>query len=117
MTAGQQDPTLTRVLTMNRGSTTLKAALYDVEERERLVLSISVDRIDDSGGHITIADGRGSGLFDQKFDGRDANAGLGVIIEWLGGHGHLSQLAAAGHRLVHGGSQYTEPERITPAFL
>jgi acetate kinase len=102
---------------MNRGSTTLKAALYDVEERARLVLSISVDRIDDSDGHITIADGRGGGLFDQQFNGRDANAGLGVIIEWLGEHGHLSQLAAAGHRLVHGGLQYTEPQRITPAFL
>ena len=117
MSAGQQDPTLTRVLTMNRGSTTLKGALYDVQERERLVLSIGVDRIDDSGGHITIADWRGSRVLDQHFDGRDANAGLGVIIEWLGTHGHLSQLAAAGHRLVHGGPQYTEPQRITQAFL
>jgi acetate kinase len=117
MSVGRQGPTQTRILTMNRGSTTLKAALYEVQERERLVLTISVDRIDHSGGHITIADTRGSAVFDQQFDGRDANAGLGVIIEWLEAHGHLSRLAAAGHRLVHGGSQYCEPERITPAFL
>jgi acetate kinase len=83
MNVGQQGRTLTRILTMNRGSTTLKAALYDVEERARLVLSISVDRIDDSDGHITIADS-GGGLFDQQFDGRDANSGLGVIIKLLG---------------------------------
>ena len=39
------------------------------------------------------------------------------MFAWLDEHGFLSQIGAAGHRLVHGGSQYAEPERITPKFL
>ena len=39
------------------------------------------------------------------------------MFAWLDEHGFFSQLGAAGHRLVHGGSQYAQPRRITPQFL
>jgi acetate kinase len=42
---------------------------------------------------------------------------LEAMFAWLGEHEYLSQLAAAGHRLVHGGPRYREPQRITPEFL
>ena len=113
MNVGRQD----RILTMNRGSATLKATLYELDRGPNLVLSLDVDRAGESGSHIRIADSRRSTLFDHQFEQRDPNAALEVIIKWLGEHGYLSRLAAAGHRLVHGGSQYTAPRRITPVFL
>ena len=113
MNVGRQD----RILTMNRGSATLKATLYELDRGPNLVLSLDVDRAGESGSHIRIADSRRSTLFDHQFEQRDPNAALEVIVKWLGEHGYLSRLAAAGHRLVHGGSQYTAPRRITPVFL
>ena len=105
-----------RILTMNRGSATLKAALYDVKSAPQLALSIEIDRAQ-QGGHIRISDSRKSLLFDRELSGRDSDAALELIFQWLSEHGYLSQLAAAGHRLVHGGAQYTKPERITPEFM
>ena len=49
-------------------------------------------------------------------DSEQPNAALEKMFAWLDEHGFLSA-AAAGHRLVQGGSKYAEPQRITPEFL
>ena len=106
-----------RILTMNRGSATLKSALYEAGDHERLLLSMTVDQADNSNGHLKIGDASGSTLFDSQVDPGDPDTALEVMFGWLGEHGFLSGLEAAGHRLVHGGSRYKEPQRITPEFL
>ena len=105
-----------RVLTMNTGSATLKAAIYDVHPSAKLVLSIQVDSARE-GGRIRISDFAGSSLLDESSSAHDSNGSLELIFQWLADQGYVSRLAAAGHRLVHGGVRYTKPERITPAFL
>jgi acetate kinase len=102
---------------MNRGSSTLKSALYEAGDHEELLLSMTVDEAGVSGGRLNVADPSGNTLLDSPVDCRDANAALEGMFAWLGEHGFLSGLAAAGHRLVHGGSRYKDPQRITPEFL
>jgi acetate kinase len=110
-------PLQRRILTMNRGSATLKSALYEAGDHEELLLSMTVDEAGSSGGRLKIDGASGSTLLDSGVDsGRPENA-LEVMFGWLGEHRFLSELAAAGHRLVHGGSRYREPQRITPEFL
>jgi acetate kinase len=109
MTVGRQD----RILTMNRGSATLKATLYEIDRGPNLMLSFEVERTGESVSHIRIADSHRRTLFDHQFEQHGPNAALEVIIQWLAEHGYPSALAAAGHRLVHGGPQYTAPRRIT----
>jgi len=106
-----------RILTMNRGSATLKSALYEAVDHEELLLSMTVDQADGSRGRLKIGDVSGSTLFDSQVDSGDPDTALEVMFAWLGEYGFLSGLAAAGHRLVHGGSRYREPQRITPEFL
>jgi acetate kinase len=106
-----------RILTMNRGSATLKSALYKAGDHEELLLSMTVDQADGSGGRLKIGDASGSTLFDSQVDSGHPDTALEVMFGWLGEHGFLSGLAAAGHRLVHGGSRYKDPQRITPEFL
>lgn len=113
MTASPQK----RVLTMNQGSSTLKSALYNAGEREELLLSISVDHAGASDGRLRIAYPKGTTLLDSPVDPGDSNASSEMMFAWLGQHGFLSQLAAAGHRLVHGGPRYSTPQRITPELL
>lgn len=102
---------------MNCGSATLKAAIYEAGAQEKMVLSINVDRADSSDGNVTIADSGGKLLLDTAVERGDPDAALKVVFDWLGKHGDLADLAAAGHRIVHGGAQFTEPRRATPEFL
>jgi hypothetical protein len=39
------------------------------------------------------------------------------LIDWLEKRGRLSTLAAVGHRVVHGGRRYSEPQRVTPELV
>jgi len=95
----------------------LKSALYEAVDHEELLLSMTVDQADGSRGRLKIGDVSGSTLFDSQVDSGDPDTALEVMFAWLGEYGFLSGLAAAGHRLVHGGSRYREPQRITPEFL
>ena len=110
-------PQAQRILTMNRGSATLKSTLYEVGARDEVLASISVAYGDAAGARLQIADGGGAALLDSRVEGRDSNAALETMFAWLDEHKYLSGLTAAGHRLVHGGARYREPQRITPEFL
>jgi acetate kinase len=106
-----------RILTMNRGSATLKSTLYAVGARIEVLLSISVNYGDAAGARLSITDSSGATLLDSSVTGTGSNAALEATFAWLDKHEYLSGLSAAGHRLVHGGARYTEPQRITPEFL
>ena len=106
-----------RILTMNRGSSSLKAAIYRAAADEKLELSIQVGRADSSSGHVTITDAGGKSLLDTAVGHGDSDAALNVVFDWLEKQGYLGDMAAAGHRIVHGGARFTKPERVTPDFL
>lgn len=119
-----------RILTMNRGSSTLKAAIYEADSQNRLVLSMNVDRADSSSTQIAIKDARGKSLFDSRIEktlaqeadnhgsaATASNPALDAIFDWLEQNGYLNGLVAAGHRLVHGGVQFRKPLLLTPEVL
>lgn len=106
-----------RVLTLNRGSATLKAALYDVNPVVQPVLSIKIDRIDFPGTQITIKDSAGKTLLSSSPSNTNSEASLQLVFDWLESHNYLSNLLAAGHRLVHGGVKFQEPVRVTPEVV
>ena len=124
-----------RILTVNRGSATLKSALYDAgvqdeiagakvkdagrmpARRMELVLSISVEQGGGAKGRLKIADASGKSLLDSVLDGAKSNAALEAMLAWMGERGFLTGLAAVGHRLVHGGPRYRDPQKITPEFM
>ena len=110
-----------RIITMNRGSATLKSTLYEVtadaSDRSEALLSISVAYSNTADARLKIANASGTALLDAPVPGRNSNAALQAMFTWLDKHEYLSGLSAAGHRLVHGGARYTEPQRITSKFL
>jgi acetate kinase len=78
---------------------------------------MTVDQAGVKGGRLRIADPGGASLFDSPVDAGNGNAELEAIFAWLGEHGFLTGLAAAGHRIVQGGPRYKDPQRITAEFL
>ena len=110
-------PIKRRILTINRGSATLKAALYESAQQNELLLSLTVEQVDDSSGRLKIAQPSGAVLLETPVDLADAVGVLDKMFVWLGEHGFLSGLVAAGHRLVQGGPHHKNPERISPRFM
>jgi acetate kinase len=106
-----------RLLTINTGSSSLKAGLYRMGPPEELDLAAKADRIGHDGSRLRISDGRGASLLDREEDLPGHEAALAALFAWLRERGLDRNLAAVGHRLVHGGSQYRAPHLVTAELL
>ncbi len=101
-----------RILTINTGSSSLKAALYELDGEERLVLAAQAERIGASGSHLGITDAGDKTLLDEQRDLSDHPAALQALFDWLHQQHVVDTLDGIGHRVVHGGSRYSEPHLI-----
>ena len=95
----------------------MKSTLYEIGARHEALLSISVAYSGGASPRLKIAAANGATLLDSSVKGADSNAALQAMFAWLDKHEYLAGLKATGHRLVHGGARYTQPQRITPKFL
>jgi acetate kinase len=101
------------LLTVNSGSSSLKLALYQQKGLTRKV-ALLIERIGSAGTHLLIT--QSAGTTERRVEAKDH---VGVIDEATHDLAELfgSDLAAVGHRIVHGGRDYAKPEPITPALL
>lgn len=106
-----------RVLTINSGSSTLKAALYDMGQKEEIIVSANFQRIGVPGSRIRITDTSGKILLDHNVDLSNHVAAIRFLFDWFGKHGFNEGLSAVGHRVVHGGPRYREPQLTRPEML
>jgi acetate kinase len=112
---GERGPQVLRVLTVNTGSSSAKLAVYAVGDDERLLLSGLATRLGLPGGSLEVLRPDGSEPIDRAASGSHGDAlarFLDLVGEEAGG-----TLDAAGHRVVHGGSRYAAPTRITSEVL
>lgn len=111
---GGTGPALVGVI--NAGSSSLKFTFY---EGDRPILSGQVDGIGvRPSARATGADGV---ALDPPHLGQTPSAApaeaLPALIEWAKRRLGDRRLEALGHRVVHGGLRYTQPQRVTPALL
>ena len=106
----------TRLLTINTGSSSLKAALHHMDGMERVDVKATAERIGLPGSRLRIADAKGATLLDQPDDLHDHDTALEKVIAWLRDR-KLDRLDGVGHRVVHGGSRYREPGLITAELI
>jgi acetate kinase len=106
------DAQIRRILTINTGSSSLKAALYDMDTEERLTISAQAERIGLSESRIHIVAAGGAPLLDQALALPDHASALKTLFDWLHGQQLDSGLAAIGHRVVHGGSRCHQPQPV-----
>jgi acetate kinase len=110
------------ILTINAGSSSLKFSLYQIAERDQLELSAK-GQVEGIGAapHFVAEDARGKVLVDRGFP-NDPNSGhdafFRVIGGWLREHfGDRASLIGVGHRVVHGGTAFAAPVRVSSAVL
>ena len=109
-----------RLLIINTGSSSLKAGLYHFEAGQPASrqLSVKAERIGQPNGHLKIVDGNDQPLYDQAVQLADHPAALQHLLDWLKDQpANLYQFEAVGHRLVHGGPNYFNPQLVTPQII
>jgi len=102
------------VLTLNTGSSSLKAGLYRAGDAgPALRMSMLAERIGLPEAQFRAFDDGGKQVTDQHRDLPDFGSALRAVVEQARGQ----DIAAIGHRVVHGGSRYSQPERVGPELL
>lgn len=104
-----------RILVLNAGSSSLKFGVFETAEEPALLLRGQIAGI-----------GRRAAFRAETRDGETLDTppigtlrthadALPLLLDWL--VGQAGPLAAAGHRVVHGGTGFAEPVLVTPAIL
>jgi acetate kinase len=99
------------ILCLNGGSSSLKFAVYRLSgAAEEKIFSGAVEAIGESIGKAWLRSGEKS-LQEESGNFPDHTAAVKKMFAALRAQG-IEQLAAAGHRIVHGGPKFTAPELI-----
>ena len=105
---------------VNAGSSSLKFSVYRRAENDSWTLEArgQVEGIGTSP-QFSAKDGADKPIGDVALDPtiRDARAALGFVANWLRDRYHGAHVCGVGHRVVHGGAQYSGPTIVTPEVL
>jgi len=106
------------LLTINSGSSSLKFALFAVTESNALQRCYRGQLTAIGGsGQFQVSDANGKVLQRQNRAISDHQQALQILLEWLSKEVDLPQPTAIGHRVVHGGTRFYVPTRVTPEVL
>ncbi|MFF0017459.1 acetate kinase [Streptomyces sp. NPDC005374] len=109
----------TRVLVLNSGSSSLKYQLLDMRDSSRPAMGL-VERIGEQSSRLKHTHVKGDATREWTGPIADHDAALKAVAEELAKDGlglDSPDLAAIGHRVVHGGQTFTEPTVIDEAVL
>ncbi len=103
-----------QLLTINAGSSSLKFAAFTLAAEPKAVIRGQLSGIGQGSCRLTVADGEGRRQ-DWPAATLDTHAdALKLLVERLQVD---DRWAGVGHRVVHGGTRFTAPVRVTPAIL
>ncbi|NWF25094.1 acetate kinase [Streptomyces sp. PKU-EA00015] len=111
--------TATRVLVLNSGSSSVKYQLLDMRDSTRLAVGL-VERIGESTSRLVHTPLAGGERRERTGAIADHSAALKAVADELAHDGlglDSPELAAIGHRVVHGGLRFTEPTVITDEVM
>ena len=105
------------ILTINGGSSSIKFALFEAGAALPRVLSGKIEGIGLAQAGFVSKGLAAADNFSKRVKAPDHTAAVNVLVDWIRERISGGALAAVAHRVVHGGPQYWEPQRITPAML
>jgi acetate kinase len=105
------------ILAVNGGSSSLKFGVFTAENSPARHLSGSIQRIGQGSTTLSTADAAGKSSGSRPVDAPDLGCAADELLKWLDARVGVGNLVAVGHRVVHGGAQYTQSQRITPELV
>ncbi len=109
------------ILALNAGSSSIKFALFKIGPGNSLEPAVRGE-MEGIGTepHFVAHDGAGAEIGQNRWavgEGTDHDTLLGWLMDWVRNHLGEDVLAAVGHRVVHGGRDFTAPVRLTPDIV
>jgi acetate kinase len=101
------------LMTINGGSSSIKFALFAPGSAPRRVLEGEIERIGSPEASLKVAGREPSDIFSRQVTAPDHPAAVSLLMDWLEERSARATLIAVGHRVVHGGPKYSEPQLIT----
>lgn len=106
------------ILTVNAGSSSIKFALFSAKGSElHRIFDGAVLSIDWPSARMTVTEDATSKKTSKAIHAPDHVAATQYVVEWLQKHVPSEELLAIGHRIVHGGPRYHEPQIVTDEVL
>lgn len=109
------------ILVINSGSSSLKFAVYCLSDKQLPQRQLA-GQVSDIGGESRFGarlydEGKATTVAPVSVRAPDHAGALSVILNWLSSNLSELNLVAAGHRVVHGGDEFTEAVRVDAAVL
>jgi acetate kinase len=106
-----------RILTINGGSSSIKFAVFEASEQLQRILEGAVERIGLPESTLRVKGFDKTDSFSRSVAAPDHTAAVVVLMDWIEERIGRAALTAVGHRVVHGGPKYSEPQRITEEMV
>jgi acetate kinase len=109
------------VITLNAGSSSIKFALFAVDEGEPSARALGLAETRDNNRSLKVHDTKGAITHEEAWQG-DSEAGfhtdaLHRVLAWRRAAFPDVTVVAAGHRVVHGGLRFDAPTMVTDEVL
>jgi acetate kinase len=105
------------VLTVNGGSSSIKFALFEAGGSLRRILEGRIERIGLPDATFVVKGLNKADNFTRSVTAANHTAAVGLLMDWIEERIRRGELTVVGHRVVHGGPKYSEPQRITTEMV
>ncbi|MBP2639374.1 MAG: acetate kinase [Firmicutes bacterium] len=105
------------ILTVNGGSSSIKFALFAVGEALQRIFKGSIERIGLPDAVFKVKGAEAAEDFSRPVVVSDHMMAVDLLMDWIEDRIGRSAVTAVGHRVVHGGAKYCEPQIITEAMV
>ena len=110
-------PANPKILTINGGSSSIKFALFDAGGSLRRILAGGIERIGLPEACLRVKGLHQADNFSRPVAAPDHKVAVGSLMDWIEERSARDGLTAVGHRVVHGGPKYSEPQLITAELV
>ena len=105
------------ILTINGGSSSIKFALFEAGEPLRRIIEGEIERIGLPEATLRVKGLNPADNVSRLMTAPDHTKAVGALMDWIEDRSDRDALTAVGHRVVHGGPKYSEPQRITAEMI
>lgn len=106
-----------RILTINGGSSSIKFAIFDTGNPLRRTLGGQIERIGLPSATLRVTGENQADNFSQVVAAPDHATAAKTLLQWIEQRIGRAHLTAVGHRIVHGGPKYFDPQPVSPDLL
>ena len=107
----------TCILTVNGGSSSIKFMLFEAGDSLRRILEGGMEQIGLPDATLRLKGVNSIDNFSRPLVATDHTVAVGVLMDWIEERSGRDAVTAVGHRVVHGGSKYSQSQRITTEML